>query len=243
MKRPFLVIIFLTVIAALNGCAMSGRSLRPKKVSPPIAPYSGPKARVVVAEFEVKAAKAAGEIGSGLREMFISLLMDSRRFSVLERQALEALQKEQDLAPAQESAEEGNLPKKGRIKSAELVIAAAVTEFEPQASGGSAGIGGGGGIASGILGGLLGAASNKAHLALDIRLIDASTSEIVAAVHVQGQASDVAGGFMAGFLANWGLAKGLSIYANTPMEKAIRICIIEAVRSLSQAIPQSYYKY
>ena len=41
----------------------------------------------------------------------------------------------------------------------------------------------------------------------------------------------------------WALGAGLGAYANTPMEKAIRICIIEAVRYISQTIPASYYKY
>ena len=204
--------------------------------------YSGPKARIAVADFDVKAAKATTEIGSGLREILITALMNSNRFSVLERQALSAVMQEQELSVSG-AAQPGSGPARGQIKTADLVITAAVTEFEPQASGGSAGIGGGGGVASGILGGLLGAALNKAHMALDIRIIDASTSEVLTATRVQGQATDVAGGFMAGFFGNWALGGGLSAYANTPMEKAIRICIIEAVRYISQAIAPSYYKY
>jgi curli biogenesis system outer membrane secretion channel CsgG len=80
-------------------------------------------------------------------------------------------------------------------------------------------------------------------MALDIRIVDTSTSEVLAATRVQGQASDVAGGFMMGFMGSWGLGGGLSAYANTPMEKAIRICIIEAVRYISQTISANYYKY
>ncbi|MBM3255388.1 MAG: hypothetical protein FJZ08_03725, partial [Candidatus Omnitrophica bacterium] len=165
------------------------------------------------------------------------------RFSVLERQVLSAVMQEQELSSSG-AAEQGiGGPQRGKIKTADLIITAAVTEFEPQASGGSAGIGGGGGVGSGLLGGLLGAALNKAHMALDIRIVDTSTSEVLAATRVQGQASDVAGGFMMGFMGNWALGGGLSAYANTPMEKAIRICIIEAVRYISQVIPANYYKY
>jgi len=98
-------------------------------------------------------------------------------------------------------------------------------------------------VGSGVLGGLLGGALNKAHMALDIRIIDASSSEVLAATRVQGQASDIAGGIGLGFLGNWGLGAGLSGYANTPMEKAIRVCIIEAVRYISQTISADYYKY
>ena len=208
----------------------------------PLPPYSGPRARVAVADFDVKAAKATFEIGSGLREMLVTALINSNRFSVVERQVLEAVMKEQELSISG-AAQTGSGPTIGQIKTADIIVTAAVTEFEPQASGGRAGIGGGGSVGSGVLGGLLGAAMNKAHMALDIRIVDTSTSEVLAATCVQGQASDVAGGFMAGFLGSWGLGGGLSAYANTPMEKAIRICIIEAVRYISQVIPPSYYKY
>jgi len=207
-----------------------------------LPPYSGPKARVVIADFDVKAAKATNEIGSGLREMLVTALLNSSRFSVVERQALSAIMQEQELGISA-AAQAGSGPQRGNIRTADLIISAAVTEFEPQASGGRAGIGGGGGVGSGELGGLLGAALNKAHMALDIRVIDASTSETLASTRVQGQASDVAGGTMAGFLGSWGMGGGLSAYANTPMEKAIRVCIIEVVRYISQVIPANYYKY
>jgi curli biogenesis system outer membrane secretion channel CsgG len=208
-----------------------------------LPPYSGPKARIAVADFDVKAAKATGEIGSGLREMLITALINSSRFSVLERQALNAVMQEQELSSSGAAQQGMGGPQRGKIKTADLIVTAAVTEFEPQASGGRAGIGGGGGVGSGLLGGLLGAALNKAHMALDIRIVDTSTSEVLAATRVQGQASDVAGGFMMGFMGNWALGGGLSAYANTPMEKAIRVCIIEAVRYISQVIPANYYKY
>jgi len=208
-----------------------------------LPPYSGPRARIAVADFDVKAAKATGEIGSGLREMLVTALINSSRFSVLERQTLSAVMQEQELSSSG-AAEQGiGGSQRGKIKTADLIITAAVTEFEPQASGGSAGIGGGGGVGSGILGGIIGGALNKAHMALDIRIVDTSTSEVLAATRVQGQASDVAGGIGIGFMGKWGLGAGLSGYANTPMEKAIRVCIIEAVRYISQSIPVNYYKY
>ena len=248
MKRLLSVFGYLFLIIGLAGCASMGAMTQPTAQvdnnagAAPLPPYSGPKARIAVADFDVKAAKATFEIGSGLREMLITALMNSNRFSVVERQALSAVMQEQELA-ASGAAQAGGGAQRGKIKTADIIVTAAVTEFEPQASGGSAGIGGGGSIASGILGGLLGASLNKAHMALDLRIVDTSTSEVLAATRVQGQASDIAGGFMGGFLGSWGLGGGLTAYANTPMEKAIRICIIEAVRYISQTISAEYYKY
>lgn len=220
MKKLLWVIGYGLAMLSLAGCATLQQMTRPAAQAdtaggaPPLAPYAGPKARIIVADFDLKAAKATGEVGSGLREMLATALINSNRFNVLERN-----------------------------KAADLIIAAAVSEFEPQASGGSAGMGGGGGAGSGILGGLLGANLNKAHIVLDIRIIDASTSKVLATTRVQGQASDIATGLMAGLFGRHGLAGGLSAYANTPMEKAIRICIIEAVRYIWQTIPANYYKY
>jgi len=244
MKKVLLFLVFGLLTFNLAGCA----TLQPTAQvdnnagAAPLPPYSGPKARLAVADFDVKAAKATYEIGSGLREMLVTALINSSRFSVVERQVLNAVMQEQELL-ASGAAQSGSGPQRGKIKTADLVITAAVTEFEPQASGGRAGIGGGGGVGSGILGGLLGAALNKAHMALDIRIVDASTSEVLAATRVQGEASDVSGGFMAGFFGSWGLGAGLSGYANTPMEKAIRVCIIEAVKYIAMSTPPEYYKY
>lgn len=248
MKKVFWFISSALLIITLSGCATLAQLTQPTAQvdstagAQALPPYSGPKARIAIADFEVKAAKATGEIGSGLREMLVTALVNSNRFSVLERQALSAVMQEQELS-ASGAAQAGAGPKRGSIRTADLVLSAAVTEFEPEASGGRAGVGGGGGVGSGVLGGLLGAALNKAHMALDIRIIDTSTSEVLAATRVQGQASDVSGALMAGFLGSWGLGGGLSAYANTPMEKAIRICIIEAVRYIAQTIPANYYKY
>lgn len=244
MKRVLKIMACGLLVISLAGCA----ALQPTAQvdnsagAASLPPYSGPKARVALADFDVKAAKATNEIGSGLREMLITALINSNRFSVLERQALNAVMQEQELSVSG-AAQTGSGPQRGKIKTADLIITAAVTEFEPQASGGKAGLGGGGGVGSGVLGGLLGAALNKAHMALDIRIVDTSSSEVLAATRVQGQASDIAGGIMGGFLGGWALGGGLSAYANTPMEKAIRICIIEAVRYISQTIPADYYKY
>ncbi len=242
------LVLSLMVIGMFSGCASLETMGQPTaKVDnsagvEQLPPYSGPKARIAVADFDVKAAKATGEIGSGLRDMLVTALVNSNRFRVVERQVLDAVMKEQELAVSGAASSDSRV-RTGAIKTADLVITAAVTEFEPQASGGAGGIGAGGSIGSKILGGLLSGAMNKAHMALDLRIIDTSTSEVIAATRVEGSASDVSGGIMAGLFGGWGMGGGLSMYKNTPMEKAIRVCIIKAVNYIAQTIPPSYYKY
>lgn len=214
--RKTLCLTVLLLAIGLVGCASHNAQVKKNAVAPSLTAYFGPKARIAVADFDVKAVKAGSEIGAALREIIITLLTNSNRFLVVERQTLGA---------------------------ADLIITAAVAEFEPQASGGKAGVGGGGGAGSGALGGLLGTSLNKAHMTLDIRIIDASTSGVLVTNRVQGEASDISGAQGAGFLGRWELGSRLSAYANTPMEKSIRLCIIEAVRYISEVVPSKYYKY
>jgi len=234
IKKLLLVIGYSTVIISLVGCGFI-RSLVRSKVNAGnkigvsvLPPYSGPKAHITIAEFDVKTAMANSEIGSALRQILTTVLINSNRFSVIERQLLSAVAQEQGVSAAAVSSN-NNEPQKSKIKTADLIITGALTEFEPQTSGGRAGVGGGGGIGNGILGGILGANLNKAHIALDIRIVDASTSEVLATTHLQGQASDNTVS-MNGVFGAGGLGAGLSVYANTQMEKATRISIIEAAR-------------
>lgn len=222
MKRYNLLAVITIAAVMFSGCAVwappasKGRVRGASRL--PVL-YTGPRARITVPEFEVTAGKASGPVGSGLRRMLIAALINSGRFAVSDGQL------------------------KGQNKTVDLMISAIVNEFEPQASGGEAGVGGGGGVGSGLMGGLLGLQLNKAHMSLDIRVLDTATSQVLAATRVQGQAVDMAGGIMSGVSGNWELDPDLVPYANTPMEKAIRICIVEAIRYVSQSIPENYYKY
>ena len=244
MKRSLWVMMFCLVLPSL-GCA----GLQPTAQvdnnagTQPMPPYNGPRAKIAVAHFDVKAAKAYGEIGTGLREMLVTALVNSNRFRVVERQALDAVMQEQELGASGAAASGQSGAQRGQIKTADIIVTAAVTEFEPQATGGGGGLGVGGTWGGSLLGAVLGGSMNKAHMALDIRIIDTSTSEILSSTRVQGQATDVAGGMFGGFLGNTALGVGLGGYANTPMEKAIRVCIIEAIKYIAQTTPANYFKY
>jgi curli biogenesis system outer membrane secretion channel CsgG len=249
MKRLGLILGCSALAMVLSGCGplhkMVRSSAKEQKAgaTASLPVYSGPKAQIAVADFEVRAGKATAQIGFGLREMLAAALVESGRFLAVEQSSLGAIIQEQESANAQTGQGDSGRHK-DKPKAAEVVITATIVEFEPQASGGSAGIGGGGGVSSGMLGGLLGTDfSNKAHMALDIRVIDISTSEVLAANRIYGQASDTTGVFFGGSLGNRVLGSGLSAYVNTPMEKAMRVCVIEAARYIAQVIPVNYYKY
>jgi curli biogenesis system outer membrane secretion channel CsgG len=206
--------------------------------------YDGPKARVAVNRFTDKTGKGwwTGAIGDGMSDMMATALFHSNRYIVLERQTLGDVLKEQDLATAGRI-KKGTEAPTGEIEGAELLITGAVTEFEGAQSGVGGGIGGIGGTAGRILGGIAGGIKN-AHMAIDVRVVDTKTSRIVAAASVEGKATDFAlGGALAGAGSGGALGGALGGWSKTPTEKALRICIQEAVKFIVSKTPATYYRY
>jgi curli biogenesis system outer membrane secretion channel CsgG len=208
--------------------------------------YDGPKARIAVAQFKDKTGKGwwTGAIGDGMADMLATALFHSNRFIVLERQTVSDVLREQDLGAAGRI-KKGTEAAIGEIEGAELLVTGAVTEFEGAQSGGGGGIGGIGGLgtAGRILGGLAGGIKN-AHMAIDLRVIDTRTSRIVAATSVEGKATDFAlGGALAGAGGGGALGGALGGWSKTPTEKALRICLQEAVRFVVSKTPPVYYRH
>lgn len=234
---------FLLVSCAPTATVTSGEG--PTIAEAQAEEYNGPKARLAVGEFKDKTAKGEGatgwfglygihfkEIGEGMRDMLTTALFNTNRFIVLEREQLDEVLKEQDLAAAGRVKKETAAPT-GEIYGADLIITAAVTEFE----GGAKGVGGG----TRVLGVTVGGGLKKAHVAIDIRIIDAKTSQIVSAATVQGSATS----FGAGGATTIGgrLPVALGGFSKTPTEQAIRVCIQEAVKHIVSKTPAKYYRH
>jgi curli biogenesis system outer membrane secretion channel CsgG len=196
-------------------------------------PYNGPKARITVSKFTDKSAKGYGGIGEGMTDMLTTALFNTNRFIVLERGELGEVLREQDLA-ASGRIKKGTEAPIGEIEGAELLVVGAITEFEPSASGVGGGL---------VLPGLgAGIGVKTAHVAIDIRVIDAKTSRILAAQTVTGRAQDIGG--LGGLVPFGGpLAVGFGAFAKTPMEKAIRVCLQTAVNFIASQTPAQYYHY
>lgn len=230
MRKILFIFALGTIVLTLNGCVNLRKVHKiyaPKILqgaqTEPVSSYREPQVYVAVADFEIKTAKANNEMGSGLRQMLIAALTKSGYFSILGRQ---------DLSHVAESAAE---PEEA-VKKADFIVTATVIEFESQVSGGNDGVGGGGGLNNGRFGGLLGETLNKAHLSMNISVINASTSAVLAATIIHGQAdTDISKSGISELPDGGELDSRLSGYINTPMGKAIRECINEAARYITQA--------
>lgn len=206
--------------------------------------YNGPKARIAVARFENKTADAqdwySPSIGDGMADMLTTALVNSGRFIVLERESLDTVLDEQDLG-ASGRVRRDTAAAIGEIEGAELLVVAAVTEFDGNSGGTSGSLGGGkiGRVFGAISGG-----SRSAHMAIDLRVVDATTSRVLAATSVEGEAEDFdIGGALSGYTGSTGLGGSLSSWENTPREKALRQVIGAAVDYVISVTPQQMMRY
>ena len=203
-----------------------------------IAKYKGPKARIAVATFECKAAKCYGEIGNGIKDMLVDALFRTGKFIVLERgEGLTAIQEELNLAKS--GLVQKKLPEKGTLEGADILVVGSIIAFEPNA-------GGIGGKVGGLVGSLLGGVEvgkKEAYIAANIRLIDVKTGRIINSTRIEGKASSFKIGALGIGILGIPLAGTLSRYKNTPMEKAVMVMIDNAVKKISELVPENYFKY
>jgi curli biogenesis system outer membrane secretion channel CsgG len=264
-KAMLRILLSLLVLFSFSGCMES--MVKPEAKTDTgeemgLPPYSGPRARVAVADFEWKVDESSKttKIGfgsqtmtisssessgytTGLRDMLTTAMVQSKRYRVLERQNIDSLKGEMSLGSSGYTDSTGI--KKGGMKGADLLVMGAITGWEPGTSGGGGGIGGGGllGNASALFGAVSGG-YKKSSMAMDIRIVDTHTSEVLAATRVEGVAKDISlGGALAGFGGSGGMGGGLGGYAKTPMEKAIRTCLYNATKFIAENTPQEYMKY
>lgn len=206
------------------------------------AAYNGPQARIAVSRFENKTHDAGNwwnpQIGDGMADMLTTALFNTGRFIVLERESLDDVIYEQDLG-ASGRIRQDTAAAIGEIEGAEILVVAAVTEFDGNSGGTRGGLGGiGGGVLGAITGGV-----KSAHMAIDIRLIDARTSRILAATSVEGKAKDFnVGAALGGYTGRVGLGGALETWKNTPREKALRQVIEAAVDFIASRTPAQYYR-
>jgi curli biogenesis system outer membrane secretion channel CsgG len=177
---------------------------------------AGDKIRIGVLRFtnDTKASWWNSQVGNELSDMLAAELVSTRSFSVLERKELDAVLNEQDLSASDRVSEKTKVKLK-QLKGAQYLIAGTVSAYEENVKGGGAGV---------RLGPVsLGGSKEKAYIAVDVKVVDTETGEIVDARTIEANAKGSA------------LSAGLSIrnfslegggYNKTPAGKAIRACIL-----------------
>ena len=205
------------LVFALTGCVGSSATVVSSSGGPTIQQaqreaYNGPKKRIAVTNFEWRSGQSSGDVGRGMTDMMTDALFNSGRFIVLERERLNEVMDEQDLSNSRRFKKETAAPV-GELEGAELLIRGAITQFEPNCSGGS----------------IILVSTKKACMAINLRILDAKTGRVVNATTVEGTSSNGSVGLI---FAGGSLPVGLGAFSKTPMEAAIRQCIEAAVQHI-----------
>jgi len=212
LSRLFTLVAMLFLLGACSSATVVSQSGGPTIQQAQDAPYAGVKKRIAVTAFERKTPKGGATIGRGLAAMLADSLFNTNRFIVLERERLDEVMEEQDLADTGRFRRDTVAPK-GELEGAELIIRGAVTEFEPDCRGGS----------------LLLIGAKQACVAINLRIIDVKTGRIVNSTTVQGTSGTAGVGLV---FTRSTLPIGLGAWSKTPMEQAMRQCIEKAVRHI-----------
>ena len=198
---------------------------------------AGKKAMIAIGDFQVKAAGAGQFIGDGLREMLVTTMYNHGSYILVERMDIQGLAAEQALSRSRMARPDSVIPER-QMDVAEIMVYAAVTEFEAEASGGGLELG----IPKVPLN--LGLQSKTAHLAIDVRVVDVASGRLLAAQRIDGKASS-SQTTVGTILSRGGTSIPVSLgaFRNTPMEQAIRECVQKAVIYITSNTPRKYFRH
>mgnify|MGYP002777056254 CR=1 FL=1 len=224
------------------------------------SPYAGRKARVAVSKIDntssVSSYTANDQYGStnvewafqtvpvnGIEAMITDALNQSGRFRLVERQAIGNVMQEQDFGASGRVATP-SAAGMGQILGAEYLVEAVITSYDPGTSAKSTNVGG---IASALggsrLGGLgalaggLSVNSSSSSLGMNIRLIDATTSEVIFTKQIEREIKESGIGFGGLGIGGGGALGGfVGAYSRTPIGQAVLASINEAVYELAKQI-------
>jgi curli biogenesis system outer membrane secretion channel CsgG len=189
---------------------------------------AGDRPVVGVAEFrnESGAAWWRGGVGWELSSMLSNELSSTGDFRVVERQKLENVLEEQNLA-ASGRVRAGTGAKMGEVTGADYLVFGTVTAYEEN----TANTGGG----FSIRGISIGGKKSEAYLAVDVRVVNASTGDVDFSRTVEGRSS---GGGVSLGVYRGGFGGNLAHEENTPAGKAIRAALVEITEYLDCVMVQ-----
>ena len=161
------------------------------------------------------------DVGRELGGMLANELVSTGAFKVVERNKLDSVLGEQDLG-ASGRVSKSTAAKMGQVTGAQYLITGNVAAYDENTKGTGGGIG--------FKGISIGGKSSKAYLAIDLRVVNATTGEVEFVRTVEGHSKG--GGMSLGFSRS-GFGGSLGGHKKTPAGKAIRAALIEATDYLA----------
>jgi len=226
MRKTFLYLSLLSLLfapfsayAGLGGFMKKDAESEEGKSKVELSEYTGIKHALTVTDFENEQNWYTQiELGNALAMMLESALFESGRFVLVERQDLGDVLAEQDLQASGRASEAVGVALTGMVRSAKYIATGAVTRVSDNTQGSGGGIG--------IKGFRVGLGGKKSEIELVVKLIDTTSSTVVASQRILGKAggSNVSLGYYKG-----GLGGSLGAFAETPIGEAAQDAISSAV--------------
>jgi curli biogenesis system outer membrane secretion channel CsgG len=187
-------------------------------------PYGQPATRQTTVTVEIP---PPAEFARGLTEALTTVLVRTGRFTVLERAAIQSVQQEQQIGASGAVTRE-TAARTGALLGAEVLITGDITGFTHSRSGI-------GGALSNIVKGLTVASERvTAEVTIDLRLIDASTGEVLMSYKGVGKASQT--GVAADLIKEEKTYSG-TVTLTTPLGQASRQALQNAVAGILLGMP------
>jgi curli biogenesis system outer membrane secretion channel CsgG len=184
------------------------------------APYYGLRKRIAVADFDNKLEGIPESLNIGQRasEMLITELVKTGRFVVVERRILQDIVGDHQLGQTGLVRKE-TAAKVGSLLGAQILVDGVVSEFDEKKFGGEGALV----VYKGVG---LGLKSHSTHVAVDTRLIDTSTGQVLQSHNAVGKAT--AEGLILGITQD-DITFDVEGFQNTPLGQAIRRAVFNAV--------------
>lgn len=153
-------------------------------------------------------------VGSELSDMLTNELSSTKKFRLVERKEIEKVVSELKFGESG-LVDRSTKSKLGKIKGAQYLVMATVSAFEEGSSKK------GGGIS--FMGFGVGAKSAKAYIAVDLKVVDVETSEVIDTRTIEATSESTSHALSGGFM---GIGGNVGKEDKTPVGKAIRACVI-----------------
>jgi outer membrane protein OmpA-like peptidoglycan-associated protein/curli biogenesis system outer membrane secretion channel CsgG len=155
---------------------------------------AGRKPRVAVLDFDYGTVISASssmfgtnvDIGYGISALLVTNLVKNGSYSVIDRDALSKVLAEQNFSNSNR-ADPTSAARIGKVLGVDYIIVGTITEFGNETN--KQNVGGGGGNFHGFGIGGIGHSNSKANVAIDARIINVDTAEILAAAEGKGESS------------------------------------------------------
>lgn len=207
--------------------------------APAAAPvHQGRKKRVAVFDFDYATVQSYSsamfgtnvDVGRGISDLIVKYLVQDGTYSVIDRKAMDKILTEQNFSNS-DRANPNSAAKLGKILGVDAIIVGSVTQFGNETKNTNLGGAGGGWAGAGL--GAFGHKKSKAIVALDARIINIDTAEIMAVAEGKGESSRESTS-MTGGGSNWhGFGAGHADFGSSDFQQTI---IGEAVNLASQQL-------